>query len=701
MINRVLDTPVKYIHGVGERRAILLANQCGIRTYRDLLYYFPYRHIDRTRMYRVVEINEYMPYIQLRGKIKYFTSEGSGSKRRLIAKFKDSTGTIDLVWFNALQNVKSRYKIEREYVVFGKPSRYGDTYSIVHPDVEDPLLDRISYAGGLYPMYSTTERMRKGGLSSRAMSDLIVKCLDLVKNSLTDPLPDYITRHYGMLPLWEALCGVHIPKDQNTLRRATLRLKAEEIFFIRLRMRYILSQRQHEVRGFLLPKVGDHFMKLYEEKLPFDLTKAQKRVMHEIHEDLQGGRQMNRLLQGDVGSGKTIIALLTMLLAIDNGYQACLMAPTEILAQQHYETITKLLEGIDVKVELLMGSLSSSEKVRIAWSLESGETDMVIGTHALIQDYVRYKCLALAVIDEQHRFGVYQRSVMWDKNDAHPPHILIMSATPIPRTLAMTLYGDLDVSVIDELPPGRKPIVTKHIFEDRRSEMNFFLLDQMKMGRQIYVVYPLIEENERLELTSLQEGLRRMKEAFPAHTVGMVHGRMKPAEKEEQMNLFVSGKTDILVATTVIEVGVNVPNASVMVIENAERFGLSQLHQLRGRVGRGSAESYCILVTSRKLSEDTRRRIDVMVYTNDGFKIAEEDLRLRGHGDMEGTRQSGVGMDLKISNLAKDARVVRFCVNLVDAILKEDPLLKMPKNAPLKEQIVEALRRTKDWGVIS
>lgn len=701
MVNKVLDTPIKYLPGVGEKRANTLCSECNIRTYRDLLYYYPYRHIDRTRIYRSCEVHEQMAYIQLRGYLRSFRVEGEGRKRRLVARFRDEWGEINLVWFNGINHILTLYKVDQEYIIFGKPSRYANTLSIAHPEIEDPHSSKVSFAGAFYPLYSTTERMRKSGLHSKVIGELVAVCLEKVKGLLTDTIPSYIVDHYGMLSLFEALRGIHLPPNPEILRRASLRLKFEELFYIRLRMRYLLALRQEKRKGYVLPKVGSLFLELYRNQLPFELTKAQKRVLKEIHEDLRNGKQMNRLLQGDVGSGKTIVALLTMLLAVDNGYQACLMAPTEILSQQHYESIRTLLEHIPVRTELLTGSTKAADKRRISEALTKGEVDILVGTHALIEEYVQFKHLALAIIDEQHRFGVHQRSLLWEKSNEYTPHILIMSATPIPRTLAMTLYGDLHISVIDELPPGRTPIETRHIYEEERTKINSFLRDQIMEGRQVYVVYPLIEESEKVDLKSLEEGYAHMKEAFPAHSVGMLHGKMSAQEKEQEMTRFVRGDTHILVATTVIEVGVNVPNASVMVIENAERFGLSQLHQLRGRVGRGSAKSYCLLVTPHKVGKETQRRLEVMTATTNGFRIAEEDLKLRGHGDIEGTRQSGIGADLRIANLAKDGRIVQFCVNLVESILSKDPLLRNPENAILKAQIEQILRYQKDWGLIS
>ncbi|MDO4770863.1 ATP-dependent DNA helicase RecG [Porphyromonas sp.] len=697
----LLDTDIKYLPGMGEHRAKVFAKEIGVRTYRDLLYYFPYKHIDRTRIYKTVEVNEQLPYIQLKGVITSKSIEGEGNRKRLKAIFQDPYGEIELVWFNSIPYFRDHLKLNTPYLIFGKPTRFGNTYSIAHPEVDDLKNPKQASAGKLYPMYSTTERMKKLSLNSKFISELVYKLLDLIKDKIPETLPSYIIEHYNMLSLQDSLRQIHAPEDEDMLRRASARLKMEEIFYVRLRMQYLKEKRRHETEGILLPKVGEEFKRLYSEVLPFDLTEAQKRVVREIHTDLQTGKQMNRLVQGDVGSGKTVVALLTMLLAVDNGYQACMMAPTEILARQHYESLSQLLAPLSTSIRLLTGSTKAKEKREITAGIADGSINILVGTHALIEDYVQFRRLAVAVIDEQHRFGVNQRSIMWEKNHHVHPHILIMSATPIPRTLAMTLYGDLDVSVIDELPPGRTPIRTAHYYESNRPELNFFIRDQIEEGRQVYVVHPLIEESEKMDYKSLEEGFEMLKEAFPTRNIGIVHGKLKPAEKEEAMSLFVSGKTDILVATTVIEVGVNVPNATVMVIESAERFGLSQLHQLRGRVGRGSKQSYCVLMTGNNLGEDSRKRIGIMVETTNGFRIAEEDLKLRGHGDMEGVRQSGIGLDFKIANLAKDGRIVQFCVNLVEQILHDDPLLESPLNLILRQQITDILKHEKDWGLIS
>lgn len=697
----ILETDIKYLKGVGEQRAKTLRKELGVETWGDLLYYFPYRHVDRTRIYQTTELMEDMPHVQLRGVIVGFREEGQKYKRRLIARFRDERGEIELVWFNRINYFLSEYKVNTPYIVFGKPTRFGRSYSIIHPEVEE-VGARNSSVGILYPMYNTSERMKRGRLSSREISVIIRNLLELLKGNLEETLPQYIVDQYQMLPLYDALEQMHFPKSADLLRRASMRLKMEELFYLRLRMRYLHARRMENSEGYMLGSVGEKFNLLYHKGLDFDLTGAQKRVMKEIRSDVASGHQMNRLLQGDVGSGKTIVALLSMLLALDNGFQACIMAPTEILATQHLATIRNYLRiQPEIRVELLTGSMTQKERRPILEGLASGEVDILVGTHILIQDYVQFHNLALAVIDEQQRFGVYQRSLLWEKSRGLNPHILIMSATPIPRTLAMTLYGDLDVSVIDELPPGRTPIITQHAYEYQRNQVLAFIYQQLNLGRQIYVVYPLIEESEKMDIESLEEGFEEMKASFPNHRVGMVHGKLKAEEKDAQMEAFVKGETNILVATTVIEVGVNVPNATVMLINNAERFGLSQLHQLRGRVGRGGEQSYCILMTSDSLSEYSFQRIKVMCSTTDGFVIAEEDLKLRGHGDIEGTQQSGVGEYLKVADLGKDSRLVQFVANLVDFVLNGDPYLQKEEHHVLRERLRVMLKDEKDWGVIS
>lgn len=699
-MNEILNRDITFLKGVGERKAQILQKDLGIRTWGDMLYYFPYRHVDRTRVYRTTELREEMPYVQLKGQIVGFVEEGTGRRKRLKAYFQDAYGVIELVWFNNPNYFLKQYKVGVEYIVFGKPSLYSGSYNIAHPEIE-LAASKTSSVGRLFPMYNTTERMKRAFLTSKGISDIQKQILMEVKGGIKETLPQYIVQSYSMLPLAEALEMIHFPTDVHLLQRATARLKMEEILYISLRMRYLHNQRKEESSGFMFGVVGKEFNRFYNEGLTFELTDAQKRVVKEIHADMQSGHQMNRLLQGDVGSGKTIVAVLAMLIAIDNGYQACMMAPTEILAQQHYKSVSRMLEPQGLRVELLTGSMKQSERVPILEALANGKVDVLVGTHILIQDYVIFKNLGLAVIDEQHRFGVYQRSVLWEKSMGLNPHILIMSATPIPRTLAMTMYGDLDVSIIDQLPPGRTPIATSHAYEHQMTQVYGFMLDQLNLGRQIYVVFPLIEESEKVDLMSLEEGYYKLKDSFSAHKVGMVHGKLKAEVKETEMSRFAAGETDILVATTVIEVGVDVPNATVMVINSAERFGLSQLHQLRGRVGRGSNQSYCVLVSSDSLSETSLKRINIMCDSTDGFYIAEEDLKIRGHGDMEGTQQSGIGITLKIADLSQDGRYVQFASNLVEHILKEDPHLELPKNQLLRGKLEELLEDEKDWGLIS
>ena len=640
-----------------------------------------------------------MPFIQLKGKITLFDTLGEGTAKRLIGKFSDGTGVIDLVWFKGIAYVKGKIKTDTEYIVFGKPTLFGSTCNIVHPDI-DTIEQADQVAKGLTPYYNTTERMKKAFLPSRAIQNLQYTLLSSLHWQLPETLSADVLDRIHMPSMSEAIRNVHFPESVDQLRKAQLRLKFDELFFIQLNILRTAGLRKRKLQGILFPTVGDYFNTFYKEHLPFALTNAQKRVVREIRADMGSGRQMNRLLQGDVGSGKTLVGLLAMLLALDNHCQACLMAPTEILAAQHYATISHFLQGMEVKVALLTGSTRKKEREKLLPAIASGEIQIVIGTHALIEESVQFHSLGLAIIDEQHRFGVEQRSKLWTKN-SEPPHVLVMTATPIPRTLAMTLYGDLDVSVIDELPPGRKPIRTLHRYDNKKAELYAFLRSEIQKGRQVYVVYPLIEGNEKLDYKDLEAGFETFKEVFPEYKVCMVHGRMKAADKEREMQLFVSGEAQILLATTVIEVGVNVPNASVMVIESAERFGLSQLHQLRGRVGRGAEQSYCILVSSYKLSNDTRKRLEIMVNSNDGFRIAEEDLRLRGHGDLEGTRQSGEGIDLKIANLATDGQILQYARELAQEVLDKDPDLMSETHRILNERLKTLFAKKKDWSLIS
>lgn len=688
-----------YLPGVGPKKAEILRKEAGLSSYEDLLFYFPYKYIDRSRFYKVSEITGNMPYIQLKGRILYYDTVGEGRTRRLVAKFSDGTGTIDLVWFKGLNYVTDKYKTGTEYIVFGKPTEFGHIYNIPHPDI-DPIDQAGQVAAGLTPFYNTSEKMKKSFLNSRAIQNLQYTLLSSLNWNLPETLPADVLSRIQMMPLKEAIRNVHFPESTEKLRLAQLRLKFDELFFIQLNILRTASLRKLKLKGIVFPTVGDYFNTFYKEYLPFELTGAQKRVVKEIRADMGSGRQMNRLLQGDVGSGKTLVALLSMLLAVDNHCQACMMAPTEILATQHYATVMEFLKDMDIRVALLTGSTKKKERSVLLPAIASGEIQIVIGTHALIEETVVFSSLGLAIIDEQHRFGVEQRSRLWKKN-AIVPHVLVMTATPIPRTLAMTLYGDLDVSVIDELPPGRKPIQTVHRYDNKKAQLYDFLRKEIQLGRQVYVVYPLIEGSEKLDYKNLEDGFETFKEVFSEYKVCMVHGKMKAADKETEMQKFITGEAQILMATTVIEVGVNVPNASVMVIESAERFGLSQLHQLRGRVGRGAEQSYCILVSSYKLSNDTRKRLEIMVNSNNGFEIAEADLRLRGHGDLEGTQQSGEGLDLKIANLAADGQILQYARDIAEEVLDKDPELLSEPNRILNERLKTLFTRKINWGMIS
>lgn len=691
---------VKYLQGVGPQRAAVLNKELNIYSLRDLLYNFPYKYVDRSRLYYIHEIDGNMPYIQLRGKVLSFETFGEGRQRRLVGHFSDGTGVVDLVWFQGLKFVMGKYKANEEYIVFGKPTVFNGRINIAHPDI-DPAGELVLSDMGLQPYYNTTEKMKRMNLNSHALEKLMKNLFHTLQHEIFDETlsPSIIEQHH-LLPLTDALYNIHFPRNPELLRKAQYRLKFEELFYIQLNLLRYVKERRNKFRGLAFEKVGEIFNTFYSKNLPFALTGAQKRVIKEMRRDMGSGRQMNRLLQGDVGSGKTLVALMTMLIALDNGFQACMMAPTEILAAQHYETISHFLKGMDVRVELLTGTVKGKRRETILRDLLTGDVHILIGTHAVIEDTVNFSSLGLVVIDEQHRFGVAQRAKLWAKNTC-PPHVLVMTATPIPRTLAMTLYGDLDVSVIDELPPGRKPIQTVHQFDNRRASMYAFLRQQIVAGRQVYIVYPLIQESEKMDIKNLEDGYLHICEEFPEYKVNKVHGKMKPAEKEEEMQRFLRAETQIMVATTVIEVGVNVPNASVMVIENAERFGLSQLHQLRGRVGRGAEQSYCILVTGYKLTEETRKRIEIMVQTNDGFEIAEADLKLRGPGDLEGTQQSGVAFDLKIADLARDGQLLQFVREIADRLLEEDPQGVLPENAIVWRQLKELRKKNVNWSVIS
>ena len=689
-----------YLPGIGPKKAEVLQNELGLLSYEDLLFYFPYKYVDRSRYYSVSEIKADMPYIQLKGSILSFETIGEGSARRLIARFSDGTGVLDLVWFKGITFVQNKYKVQTKYIIFGKPTSFGHTFNIVHPDI-DMLSQETQVANGLTPFYNTTERMKRSFLNSRALQNAVYTILQNTKQTFPETLPAYLVEKNQLLPFSNAIRNIHFPESSEQLEKARLRLKFEELFYIQLNLLRTASERRRRLQGIRFNRVGEAFNSFYNNCLPFTLTNAQKRVVKEIHSDMGSGTQMNRLLQGDVGSGKTLVALLSMLLAVDNGCQACLMAPTEILAQQHYRTILELLQDLPVRVVLLTGSTKRKERKTILPDIANGEVQIIIGTHALIEETVSFSALGLAIIDEQHRFGVEQRSLLWTKHNDQVPHILVMTATPIPRTLAMTLYGDLDISVIDELPPGRKPIQTLHRFDNKRAELYNFIRKELQNGRQAYIVYPLIEGNEKLDYKDLQEGYETFCEVFPEFKVCMVHGKMKAADKEREMQCFASGEAQILMATTVIEVGVNVPNASVMVIESAERFGLSQLHQLRGRVGRGAEQSYCILVSSFKLSGDTRKRLEIMVRSTDGFEIAEADMRLRGYGNLEGTQQSGESLNLHIANLAKDGQILSYARNVAADILDKDPELHLPEHQILNERLKALFKKQYSWGRIS
>ena len=690
---------IKYLQGVGPQRATMLNKELNIFSLRDLLYYFPYKYVDRSRLYYIHEIDGNMPYIQLKGQILSFETMGEGRQRRLVAHFSDGTGVIDLVWFQGIKYLMGKYKAHEEYIVFGKPTVFNGRINVAHPDI-DPAKDLSLSGMGLQPYYNTTEKMKRSGLNSHAFGKLVANAFALLQGAIPDTLSRKIVENHHLVSLDEALRNIHFPQNPDKLRKAQYRLKFEELFYIQLNILRYAKDRQRKFRGLYFERVGEIFNTFYSQNLPFQLTGAQKRVIKEIRKDMGSGRQMNRLLQGDVGSGKTLVALMSMLIALDNGYQACMMAPTEILAAQHYETVKQMLFGMGVRVELLMGSVKGKKRDEILKGLLTGEVQILIGTHAVLENTVNFSSLGMVVIDEQHRFGVAQRAKLWAKN-TNPPHVLVMTATPIPRTLAMTLYGDLDVSVIDELPPGRKPIQTIHQFDNRRPSLYAGIRKQIGEGRQIYIVYPLIKESEKMDIKNLEEGYEQVCAEFPECNVCKVHGQMKPAEKDAEMQRFVNGEAQIMVATTVIEVGVNVPNASVMVIENAERFGLSQLHQLRGRVGRGADQSYCILVTSYKLAEETRKRLEIMVQTCDGFEIAEVDLKLRGPGDLEGTQQSGVAFDLKIADIARDGQLLQYVREVASDILEKDPMGVLPENEVLWKQL-QALRKTNvNWAAIS
>ena len=700
----VLDYDIKFLAGVGEKRASLLSKELGIRTFGDLLYYFPFRYVDRTRVFRIGELGGELPaYIQIRARVTGMAYEGEGRKRRLRVAVSNGSGIADLVWFSGAKWVEKQIEPGREYVIFGRPNVFRNSLSFVHPEIDlvEVLVNRPT--GGLQGVYSSTEKLTGVQLSSKGIARIMVNLWEHVKDRIVETLPQRIIAENDLMPLRDALYNIHFPQSQELLRRAEYRLKFEELLGIQLAILSRRATRTTAADGFYFPRVGEFFNGFYGEKLPFQLTEAQKRVVREIRSDTVTGHQMNRLLQGDVGSGKTMVALMAMLLAADNGFQSCMMVPTEILARQHFASISRMVEGLGVNVAVLTGSTRKKERDTILEELAYGRLHILIGTHALIEERVKFDNLGLVVIDEQHRFGVEQRARMWTKN-SRPPHVLVMTATPIPRTLAMTLYGDLDVSVIDELPPGRKPIITRHLYDSQRMKLFGFMRREIARGRQVYVVYPLIKESEKMDYKDLYDGFETMSREFPLpdYRLSVVHGKLSPEEKDEGMRAFRDGETQVMVATSVIEVGVDVPNATVMVIESAERFGLSQLHQLRGRVGRGGEQSYCILMSGDKLSREARARLDAMVETNDGFRLSELDLKLRGAGDISGTQQSGTAFELKIASLSKDAAVIEYARRVASGILAEDPSLTMPVNAllaRLREKYVN--QGGVDFGMIS
>ncbi len=695
----ILKTEIKYLPGVGPQREKMLKEELGIQTFNDLLQYYPYKYIDRSKIYRIREVTTEMPYVQIKGHILGFeTFKTSPRKERVVGHFSDGESIMDLTWFAGGKYAKQNYKIGKEYIIFGKPTVFNGRINVAQPDI-DPAEEMQTQGMGMQPYYSLTEKMRKTGYSSRFIEKLMRKLLERI-DDIPETIPDFIRNKRNLASRDYALRNIHFPQDAKALEAARVRLKFEELFYVQLNIVRYTSDHRRKYRGFVFSRIGEKFNGFYHDHLPFELTGAQKRVIKEIRADLGSGRQMNRLLQGDVGSGKTLVALMSMLIAIDNGYQACIMAPTEILAEQHLQTIRQFLGDMDIRVELLTGMVKGKKRQTILSDLALGKVDILVGTHAVIEDTVIFWQLGLVVVDEQHRFGVAQRAKLWGKS-LNPPHVLVMTATPIPRTLAMTLYGDLDVSVIDELPPGRKPIQTQHVFDSQLSRLYESMRRQMRIGRQIYVVFPLIEESQKIDLKNLEEGFEVLRDVFPEFRMSKIHGKMKSQDKDDEMQRFVSGETQMLVATTVIEVGVNVPNASVMVILEAQRFGLSQLHQLRGRVGRGAEQSYCILVTPYKLSDDTRKRIDIMCDTNDGFRIAEADLKLRGPGDLEGTQQSGMAFDLKIADIARDGLLVQMARDEAQEIISKDPDCNLSENEMLWNRLRELKKTNIDWSAIS
>lgn len=697
----ILSQDIMYLSGVGPKRKDILNQQINVKTWGDMLEYYPYKYVDRSKIYRINELTGDMPYVQIKGKILSFEEYAMGArKKRIVAHFSDGFGVADLVWFNGTKYVYQDYKVGEEYIVFGKPSLFKDRYQIAHPDIEKAANVQLSEMG-MQPYYITSEKMKNRGLTSRAMEKITKTLVTKIPQGAIPEtlLPAQITRLH-LLSREDALRRIHYPKSLDDVQRAQVRLKFEELFYVQLNILRYATENRKKYKGYIFSNVGEIFNSFYQNNLSFELTGAQKRVIHEIRDDMRSGRQMNRLLQGDVGSGKTLVALMSMLIAIDNGFQACIMAPTEILAEQHLATICEFLNGMDIRIELLTGIVKGKRRQAVLEGLADGSVKILVGTHAIIEDSVQFNNLGLAVVDEQHRFGVAQRAKLWAKNH-QPPHVLVMTATPIPRTLAMTLYGDLDVSIIDELPPGRKPIMTLHKYDDQTTSLYEGIRQQVGAGRQVYIVFPLIEENEKTDLKNLEAGYESLCQIFPNLNIGKVHGRMKPKEKEAEMQKFASGETHILVATTVIEVGVNVPNASVMIILDAQRFGLSQLHQLRGRVGRGAKQSYCLLVTPHALATETRKRIDIMCDTNDGFRIAEADLKLRGPGDLEGTQQSGMAFDLKIANIARDGQIVQMARDEAQKIIDDDPDCAKPEYTTLWNRLRELRNTNINWAAIS
>lgn len=699
-MHSILEQDIQYTSGVGPKRKKILAEELGLETVGQLLEYYPYKYVDRSRIYKINELSADMPFVQIRGRILSFEEFAMGvRKKRLVAHFSDGTGVMDLVWFTGTKYITQNYDTRTQYIIFGRPTIFNNRFQIAHPEIDKT--DNIELSTmGMQPYYSTTEKMKKTGITSRTLEKIIKSLLQRMEETLPETLPQFITGPLNLLSRNDAIRLIHYPQTPKDSERARLRLKFEELFYVQLNILRYANDQRRRYRGYIFQHVGDVFNTFYRHNLPFSLTGAQMRVIREIREDMRSGRQMNRLLQGDVGSGKTLVALMSMLIALDNGYQAALMAPTEILAEQHLVTIQSFLEGMNIRVELLTGIVKGKRRTEVLNGIADGSVQILVGTHAIIEDTVQFSRLGFVVIDEQHRFGVAQRARLWGKSK-NPPHVLVMTATPIPRTLAMTIYGDLDVSIIDELPPGRKPVQTIHRYNNQQSSLYDGIRQQVKEGRQVYIVYPLIKESEKIDLQNLEEGFEHLKQVFPDMSLSKVHGKMKPAEKDAEMQRFLRRDTQILVATTVIEVGVNVPNASVMVILDAQRFGLSQLHQLRGRVGRGADQSYCILVTSQKLSKETRKRIDIMCETNDGFQIAEADLQLRGPGDLEGTQQSGMAFDLKIANIARDGQIVQLARNEAQKIIDNDPDCNHSEYAMLWNRL-NALRKTNiNWAAIS